>query len=182
MPSAKCHRCAAKLDGMAPRTLSAPLPVLLIIEGKSQSGVGKVCGSCMRRVNEHWQGLREKPGPMSRATAAMMPPAPSERKKAVRPSEVECLQAEAKMDTSESLRTRKSRDPRGTDAPPSDSGPSTAVKRAKADANVQIQPSVACAAAEPLLREGGTRLRRLERHAARADHLRQRAYAQAVVT
>ena len=61
MPSAKCHRCAVKLYRMATSTLSALFPVLLLLEGKSQSGMGKVCGSCMRRVNEHWQTLREKP-------------------------------------------------------------------------------------------------------------------------
>ena len=77
MPSDKCHRCAAKLDGQPLRLMTMPLPPELIVHGKSKDGLGRFCGSCERRCRDHWQRLRERAesaGPMRRSTTVQLPP------------------------------------------------------------------------------------------------------------
>ena len=94
MPNKECQRCACCLNGKASRALDHPLPAALMMEGKSKDGLGILCSSCRRRLDQHYQDLRNKPGPSLRSAAIDLPPPRDKARKApTRVSEVEQLRA-----------------------------------------------------------------------------------------
>lgn len=111
--------------------MTAPLPPELVIEGKSRGGVGVLCASCKRRVDEHFQHARDKPGPILRSAPAL-PAANGGRKQPVgRRSEIEGL-----SDTSVSIPSGSKRA-----SLPSSHAPGVASSSASCSTDTRLPPT-----------------------------------------